>query len=308
LAPTWHIIGAGAIGTLLACKLQAAGVAVRLLCRDEKAVQRFAHPIILVDQDAQERFELRACTVADSDPIAHLMICTKANQALAAYQQVRAHLLPTASVTLLHNGMGIYEQVQTLHPASQLYCGSTTHGAFWRDANTLVHAGHGATWLGQPGREQAPVALAPLLKTGMNWEADIEQALWRKLMVNCAINPLTAVHGIRNGELLQQAALADQVQALCEELSAVALALGYADLASGITHTVRNVIEATAANQSSMMRDSAQGRETEIDTITGYLVARAQELGVAVPRNRKLLAQLRGRKDQPEARPEQEQD
>lgn len=306
MAPTWHIIGAGAIGTLLACNLQAAGIEVCLLCRDKNATARFARPINLVDQDAQYRFKLSACTIADSDPVAQLLICTKANQAFAAYQQVRGHLLPDASVTLLHNGMGVYQQLQTLHPVSQLYCGSTTHGAFWRDAGTLVHAGHGATRLGQQGCLQAPARLAPLLKAGMQWETDIEQALWRKLLVNCAINPLTALHGVRNGELRDQASLADQVRTLCEELSAVALALGYADLASEIAHTVHDVIAATAANQSSMMRDVAMGRETEIDYITGYLVAKANTLGVAVPRNRELLTQLHALTRPPQAGPAQE--
>jgi 2-dehydropantoate 2-reductase len=52
-------------------------------------------------------------------------------------------------------------------------------------------------------------------------------------------------------------------------------------------------MHATAANQSSMLRDVLQGRPTEIDYITGYLCSEADRLGVPCPANQQLLNQVR---------------
>ena len=49
------------------------------------------------------------------------------------------------------------------------------------------------------------------------WEARIDEFLWRKLAVNCAVNPLTARHGCLNGELLERTALTRELELVCVE-------------------------------------------------------------------------------------------
>lgn len=49
---------------------------------------------------------------------------------------------------------------------------------------------------------QPPAWLADLRQAGIahDWSLDILSRLWRKLALNCAINPLTVLHDCRNGE------------------------------------------------------------------------------------------------------------
>jgi 2-dehydropantoate 2-reductase len=188
--------------------------------------------------------------------------------------------------------MGVLEQLSAQDPELNLLAGTTTEGAYIDD-DTLVHAGLGDTLIGRQG-QPAPGWFAPFADSAerISWTADIDDALWKKLLINCAINPLTAMHRCRNGSLLDNPALRAQVELLCEELAAVSAARGSARGASCALNWALAVIQRTADNQSSMLQDVLQGRETEIRYITGYLVSEARRLGVPCPRNAALLAQL----------------
>jgi len=125
-----------------------------------------------------------------------------------------------------------------------------------------------------------------------HWDADIDSALWHKLAINCAINPLTAVHGCVNGELAEQPGLAAQVAGLCREISQVSYAAGYTATAQRIAQTAMDVIRATASNQSSMLQDVEAGRQTEINYITGYLLKVADAHGIPAPMNAALYEKV----------------
>jgi 2-dehydropantoate 2-reductase len=56
---------------------------------------------------------------------------------------------------------------------------------------------------------------------------------------------------------------------------------------------LERVLQRTAANRSSMLQDVERARPTEIEAITGAVVAQAELQGVPVPVNRLLLALVR---------------
>ncbi len=292
---SWNILGAGAMGTLFACKLQRAGIPVRMLLRPAMWVP--SGPIVLIEGDDRselpvERVSLDQLQVGS---IEGLIITTKANQALAAFEQALPNLASDAPVVLLHNGMGVYEEIAARHPELSLYCGTTTEGAWLDDDGSLVHAGAGDTLFGCPGIENPPNWFAAFQESSerFNWEPDIERSLWRKLVINCAINPLTAIHRCRNGALLQEADLVQEAELVCAELAEVTRARGDSELADQVREQAFAVMHSTAENQSSMLQDVLRGRQTEIEYITGYLCREAERLGVPCPLNQALLEKVR---------------
>ncbi len=270
---TWHILGAGAIGSLLAGKLQAAGLEACLLYRPGQGFS--------LDQLSPQSIE-------------RLIIATKANQALPAWQQAQEYLSPDAIVILMHNGMGVAAQIQTLNPPVQLYLGITTEAAHFDAAGKLVHAGVGETRIGG-GHQHQPKWFEPLANSEERfiWEADIEASLWRKLVINCAINPLAAINDCSNGVLASDPELRRQVLQVCEELAAITAARSYRQLAQEVTSLAFDVIHATADNQSSMLLDVRRQRVSENEYISGYLVREATRLGVPCPANSKLFEKMR---------------
>ena len=113
--------------------------------------------------------------------------------------------------------------------------------------------------------------------------------MWDKLLVNVGINAITALTGIRNGELLDL----DVTRVLCgdavREAMAVATAQGVTIREDAVDH-VYEVARATAANRSSMGQDVDHGRPTEIEAINGVIVREAERMGLQAPVNRTLTA------------------
>jgi 2-dehydropantoate 2-reductase len=297
---TWHVLGAGAMGCLWASSLASCGNAVRLLLREPLAQARLLD-IRLNALDGSRR-EVQVCAdgSGDESPIGKLLACTKAPALLPALEQIAHRIAPGATVVLLQNGMGFHEAVATLLPQARVFCALTTEGAFLEGAFSVRHAGRGETLLGAWCAADAAAASAVASELGgsglrVRLAENIHQALWKKLAVNCAINPLTALHGCANGELLTQPALRCEFDAVCAELAVILAGLGHADIAPGIAEEAARVARATAANRSSMRQDLEAGRETEIAFITGFLCERAREAGLPCPLNEALFAAVRAR-------------
>jgi 2-dehydropantoate 2-reductase len=292
----WHVLGAGAIGCLFAQALHRGGSSVTLVMRGGTTTPRYL-PVIVEQGDQRREDQLPVITAGDHALISHLLVTTKAYDVHTAVADIAHMLGNNCVVLLLVNGLGLAEQLAAEWPQLDIYCGTTTEGAYTLGAQHIRHAGRGQTRIGKEGLLTAP----PWFRQWTSaidtcvWDAHIASALWSKLAVNCIINPLTAVHGCRNGELGQRRELAAQVSLLCDEVASISHAAGFGDIAQQLPSIVAAVIAGTADNRSSMLQDVECGRRTEIDYINGYLLQVADRLGIAAPRNRALLEEIHHR-------------
>ena len=117
-------------------------------------------------------------------------------------------------------------------------------------------------------------------------------ALWKKLAINAVINPLTAIHDLKNGELADTK-YSTSISNICDEIAKVMSALGYLVDSAELVENVQQVITATANNYSSMHQDIKFKRQTEIAFINGYVTSKATELNIEVPHNLRLVEQVR---------------
>ncbi len=309
----WHILGAGAIGSLWASYAYRNGQAVTLLLPNLEqlhAYQEAGGINATLDQGTQSLLPLPVLATEQlraAAPITFLLVCTKAQQTLSALHGVREYLADGAIIVLLQNGLGIAEQIQAECPGSTVLQASTTEGAFRRKRFDLVHAGRGATQLGQPSLSSTDTPQARLPSEALATLAaslsfppldvtvsdNIDAVLWRKLAINCAINPLTVKYRCRNGELLDKPdALADMAE-LVAEIEQLSATLGRQAWIYPLLEQVQKVARDTAQNRSSMLQDIEAGRVTEIDYITGYLCRLAAEHGLGLPHNQALLEAVR---------------
>ena len=193
---------------------------------------------------------------------------------------------------LLQNGMGSQQAISRQLPRHRVFYASVTDGAWRPSTHQLIWAGHGQTIIGDPRQGPAPDWLARWQSQGLTleWHADIMAILWRKLAINCAINPLTALLDCPNGELLQRAH--GRLEELSQELQQLLSAYGI-PLSLDILRTqLDQVIRQTAANSSSMRQDMHAGRRTEIDFMLGFALRSADQLNLKVPALRKVNAEL----------------
>ncbi|HKY54825.1 MAG TPA: 2-dehydropantoate 2-reductase, partial [Anaerolineales bacterium] len=114
---------------------------------------------------------------------------------------------------------------------------------------------------------------------------DAQSLVWGKLVINAAINPLTALLRITNGELLNRPSAREMMAALACEVTSVAQAENIQLPFDDPIEAVEDVARKTAANRSSMLQDVLRNAPTEIDAICGAVVNVAQKHGINTPAN-----------------------
>ncbi|RPB01436.1 2-dehydropantoate 2-reductase, partial [Choiromyces venosus 120613-1] len=111
-----------------------------------------------------------------------------------------------------------------------------------------------------------------------------------KLAINSVINPLTVLLNCKNGELLENFYIVQNMRLILWEVSQVLCTLPELAAMPGrdarlsperLYDLVIRVARLTAGNHSSMLQDVRAGKQTEIDYINGYVLDRARDLELA---------------------------
>jgi 2-dehydropantoate 2-reductase len=289
------------VGLLWAARLISAGAEVVLLDhRPEWAAFMGENGIFL--EDPQGNLQLAAQATADqAQALAQCqlaLVCVKAYQTAQVAAALREHLPATARALTLQNGAGNVEAlVEALGPGRVLG-GITSEGATLLGPGQVRHAGQGQTHLG-PAEGEADEFCGQVAGVfnlaGFKTEtaSGVANLIWTKLIINVGINALTAILGVKNGQLLEREASQELMAAAVEEAVAVGAARGIRFLHDDMLERVRQVAQATAGNVSSMLQDVRAKRRTEVDYINGYVARQAQGLGLATPVNLTLTRLVR---------------
>jgi 2-dehydropantoate 2-reductase len=163
------------------------------------------------------------------------------------------------------------------------------------DFGHVKHAGTGDTVVGDVtggSPDMAAEVARTITEAGIATRVaqDIRYEIWLKAAVNAAINPATAITGLKNGALLVQEDLTKLMEDAAAETACVALARGVVLDPKVAIEKAREVATLTADNRSSMLQDVERCKRTEIDSICGAIVRYGKMGGVETPVNRSLLA------------------
>ena len=286
------ILGPGAVGSLWACYLQKAGHNVSLWTRSSTPSELSFS--LNVQENSSHSF---SCN--DKESLIHcdlLFITVKAWQVESALLPLLPLLSQETILLFMHNGMGAVDAIKDKinhHPILQA---TTTHGALKENNHTVKHTGLGHTVIGPFNSlgNQCQFIQEVLTHSlpSIEWNPEIKVALWKKLAINCAINPLTAIHQCQNGHLAHSDIHQDVIR-ICSEVQQVLQQEKVEWTETELVSTVNQVISATSENYSSMNRDCFYQRKTEIDNITGYLLQRAEQHGISAPINQTLYNQIK---------------
>lgn len=290
MAETIGVVGAGALGTLLATRLARGGHAVRVAVRSESrrdALRREVHGLAAVECEPSV---LRGVTM--------LFLCVKAYDTRAAADGLAPIFRDAAQspgLCSLQNGWDHMEALEEALPGVPLVAGATALGAYFDSGEALHASVDGATsvapW-GATERRWAEYAATVLESAGIHADAmgEAKQILWRKLCLNAAVNPLTALLDCMNGDLLERPALLRIAGAAAGEAARAGTRLGRLPVGFDPAPLLDGILRDTRANRSSMAEDLARGRRTEADAILGAAGRAGREAGEPTPVLDALLA------------------
>jgi 2-dehydropantoate 2-reductase len=302
------IVGNGAIGNLLVLKSIKMQQEVSVVMRQQRDITLNAIDIT----GLSHQIDINPIAPASLHDFDMLILPVKAYQIVDALRQVKPYIGPTQTIVLLHNGMGVIEDAKMLLPNNPLIAATTSHAAYKPDTHSVVETGLGSCQLGYvlnppnntlhneqeyelKNDAQQTVSCNQVLDTLLapcSWQQNIEQALWDKLAINAAINPLTAIYKVKNGQLIK-AKYQAMVMDICTETAAVMSALGFVSSKDQLYQKVLDVAQATNENYSSMYQDIAHKRPSEIDYINGYICREAEKHAIDVPLNTTLVSQIK---------------
>lgn len=298
------VFGAGAIGSLLGARLASAGHEVLLVARaaHARAIDR-GGLVVTGRTEAVVRLRARSRLEGGSPPDA-VLLTVKAGAVRRAARSLARGLSAPAPVLALQNGIGIEaEAIAGLRdggwtaPERWLVRGVNTMGATFAGPGRVVHAGEGEILLpadASPADREAVERFEGLFASAgipcRRAEA-FAREVWRKVLVNAAVNPVTADHGVENGALLRDP-LRGQAERLLREAQAVARAEGFAFADDEADRDLWRVVRATARNRSSMLQDLDRRRRTEIRQISGALLEAGERHGLDLPATRRAVARI----------------
>ncbi len=295
------IIGPGAVGLLFAGYLHLGGAEVRLVDEDEDRADLLNGEGFRWEGPGGDlRFTLPVSVgMADPGSIDLVILCVKAYQTNLAAGQI-ADSGYRGPVLTLQNGAGNAEIIGHHCPDSAVIAGTTSEGASLVDPCHVRHAGRGETVFG-PVRPGAPGTaflhdLVSIMRGGgldASIYDDPERLVWSKVIVNAAINPLTALLSVTNGRLLDIKPARELMAGLVREGFNVARRKGVSPTYGDPVARVEEVCRLTSGNYSSMCQDVRHGRRTEIDFINGAIVREGAILGLPCPLNETMLKLIR---------------
>ncbi len=290
---TIHILGAGSIGLLLAYHLSKSGKDVVLIKRNNHLLRD--NTLHYRQGDRTDSLPVMQVNASNIIHIDTLLICTKAYDTFHALSTIRQAINPKTTLILFQNGLGIQDQLLHQYPNNSIYTAVTFEAAKRTQSMHVTHTGVGKTQLGLLSSTYTNRTLFNKLACTLIIEqtTNIYPIIWKKLITNCCINPLTALYNCLNGQLLEIPDAVLTIEKIIKECLVVAHSQNiHLDYASVKTHCF-NVIEVTAQNSSSMREDVKKDQATEIDFINGYITQKSKLLDVPTPINNSLYQQIK---------------
>ena len=293
------MVGAGAVGGYFGGMLARAGARVTLIGRASHVDVWRRDGLVIDSIHFQERIAVEASTdIAASRDAELVLFSVKSPDTEETARQLAPHIRSDAVIVSLQNGVDNVERIRAaanLDPmAAVVYVASSMSAP-----GHVKHVGGGYLVIGdlpgraRPSRDAAIASVSKWFETAdvrCDVSPHIDADLWTKLIVNAALNAISAVVQVPYGDVAAIPESRETVRLIVNECVAVARAADVPMPDTDFVEMVLRFAEKHGHVYSSTARDVARGTRTEIDALNGFVVRRGASLGVPTPVNQALVA------------------
>jgi 2-dehydropantoate 2-reductase len=301
------VVGAGAIGGLIAVKLAQAGEDVTVIARGAHLAAIRERGLTLYMEGGEQVARVRATDrVAEAGPQDVVLLAVKAHQVAAVAPDLGALLGPATAVVTAQNGIpwwyfqkqgGPYEGrrlesvdpggVITGHVPPDRIVGSIIYpAAEIAEPGVVRHVEGNRISLGElDGAETERVkGLADLFRRAgfkARVAGDLRNEIWVKVWGNCTFNPLSALTHATLGDLCRHPPTRELAAGMMREAQAVAEGLGVR-FAITLERRIAGA-ESVGAHKTSMLQDVEAGRPLELEALVGAVLELGRITGTPTP-------------------------
>ncbi len=264
------VIGPGSMGMVLSYFLQKKNDVVLVVKKGE--IGFYDNGIVIRDGGKEEKFAVNVSDKSEDTDITFVAVKSYDLEGVFRDYDLKG------KAVLVQNGLSHLRMEKS--GLTKIYA-VTTWGARKISKTDVELTGRGYF---RVGSHSGKMDLTFLRDTGINaeWVDNIDEELYRKAAINAVINPITALFGVKNGEITRNRELREIASKTIGELEELFSKLGY-DLE--IEKNVLETCRVTAENTSSMLQDIQHGRRSEIDSITGEIITLGRENGLEMKIN-----------------------
>lgn len=279
------VIGAGAIGCVVADAARAKGHDVQLCVRTP-----VDHIVIEYDGVIHDLDVVIRSAPENAAPVDWIFVATKTQDTASTAPWLRSLVGHNTTIVVLQNGIEGADIARQIAGSARVLPSIVYIAAERRNRRKIVR------FFGN--RLEVPVGeagsrLGALLhgQIDVTEQSDFTTAAWRKLICNVALNPITALTAQRFG-VLTLPRVRELASGIIHEAAAVANAVGGRFSPDDIEKIVTYCCRLSPAGGTSMLYDRLSGNRLEFEHLTGTIVRLAEQHGIAVPLNKAILALL----------------
>ena len=281
------IIGAGAIGTVLAASLDTKNE-VSVLVRPEKHKRLKKNGLWIVEGDKKRKIKTKIVTeVIDSEIV---IIAVKGYDLENTKKLLDSF---EGKIIICQNGLKMLDFNLSNH--NEIYSIVTSIGAISPEFGVSEFKGTGKTVIGRlfnvkkESKEISDIFSSHYFD--IYHSNDIKKHIWLKAAINSAINPIASYHNLKNGDL-KRVEYWNQVKKLLAESVNIANSNGI-NFNKDPLNLAEEIIEKTADNFCSMLQDIKKGRKTEINEINGILYEMGKKQNINARLNLEYLKKIK---------------
>jgi 2-dehydropantoate 2-reductase len=291
------VIGCGAMGSIYAAKLAAAGNDVVAIDSDQASINQIArHGLRVTGPGSDQVVPLRASTVAPAEMMDLVVLAVKAADVTPGARQALPMLGASTPVLTIQNGLGSAQTVAGIVGDRRVAVGIASGFGAARIAPGHVH--HNAMRAMRFGAYSSlPYATVESIArawTDAGFDAaavtDIAAMQWEKLMCNVAYSAPCALSGMTVGQVMDDPEMGPISRAAATEAWAVARASAIAIAVTDPVAHVRDFGAHLPDAKPSALLDHEARRVSEIDVINGAVPRQGARVGVEAPVNATLTA------------------
>lgn len=301
------VIGIGGVGGYVAGMLAKAYPHVTMVARGARAESIRENGLVLHSDYKGEIIARpeRVVTVRDMGQQDYIFICVKNYSLEDVCENIRDMVTDDTVIIPVMNGVDPGEKIRSLIGRGTVV-DSLIYTVAFANADFSISQQDTFTWLcigiknADQGQQEKVAQVAEILKGAdidYKDDGDIEVEIWRKYILNCAFNVMTAFYDNTIGELRRDPVKAQQYETLVWEAASVGRAKGVALTDEHIQEVIHKFHHVHADNATSSLQRDFQicKKQTELETFSGYIVQEAKRLGVSIPLSEEMYQGLKAK-------------
>ena len=301
------VIGIGGVGGYVAGMLAKAYPHVTMVARGARGESIRENGLVLHSDYKGEIVAKpeRVVPVREMGQQDYIFICVKNYSLEDACENIRDMVTDDTVIIPVMNGVDPGEKIRSLIGRGTVV-DSLIYTVAFANADFSISQQDTFTWLcigiknADQGQQEKVTQVAEILKGAdidYKDDGDIEVEIWRKYILNCAFNVMTAFYDNTIGELRRDTVKAQQYETLVWEAASVGRAKGVALTDEHIQEVIHKFRHVHADNATSSLQRDFQicKKQTELETFSGYIVQEAKRLGVSIPLSEEMYQGLKAK-------------